>query len=166
MLKYLMKRSGIYLIMIFLTTSAGYFLAVSSLKPAVLEQEKIPRPTPPEQVAASFRGLGLDPDLNPWERYIQWLWGIVTRWDWGRSPNGAFVNAEFADRVMVSTRLFIASIILTLVIGVARCLLRRPPVQVPGPRHHVLQLPGAHPPCTHRVLPGAARCHQHQRGGR
>ena len=118
MLKYLLKRSGIYLIMIFLTTSAGYFLAVSTLKPALLEQERIPRPTP-EQVSASFRGLGLDPDANPWQRYVDWLGGIITRWDWGRSPNGAYVNAEFADRVMVSTRLFIASIILTLIIGVA-----------------------------------------------
>lgn len=118
MLRYLGKRALTYLVMIFLTTSAGYFLAVSSLKPALLEQEKIPRPTP-EQVANSFRLLGLDPNMNPWERYIQWLGGILTRWDWGRSPNGAYVNAEFADRVMISTRLFIASIILTLIIGVA-----------------------------------------------
>ncbi|MGW9413825.1 ABC transporter permease [Arthrobacter cupressi] len=118
MLRYLGKRALTYLVMIFLTTSAGYFLAVSSLKPALLEQEKIPRPSP-EQVANSFRLLGLDPNLNPWERYIQWLGGILTRWDWGRSPNGAYVNAEFADRVMISTRLFIASIILTLIIGVA-----------------------------------------------
>ena len=117
-LRYLGKRALTYLVMIFLTTSAGYFLAVSSLKPALLEQEKIPRPSP-EQVANSFRLLGLDPSLNPWERYIQWLGGILTRWDWGRSPNGAYVNAEFADRVMISTRLFIASIILTLIIGVA-----------------------------------------------
>lgn len=70
-------------------------------------------------MSASFRGLGLDPDANPWQRYVDWLGGIITRWDWGRSPNGAYVNAEFADRVMVSTRLFIASIILTLIIGVA-----------------------------------------------
>ncbi|WP_426300734.1 ABC transporter permease [Arthrobacter sp. R-11] len=118
MLRYLGKRALTYLVMIFLTTSAGYFLAVSSLKPALLEQEKIPRPTP-EQVANSFRLLGLDPNMNPCERYIQWLGGILTRWDWGRSPNGAYVNAEFADRVMISTRLFIASIILTLIIGVA-----------------------------------------------
>jgi peptide/nickel transport system permease protein len=118
MLRYLGKRALIYVVMIFLTTSAGYFLAVSSLKPALLEQEKIPRPTP-EQVANSFRLLGLDPNMNPWERYIQWLGGILTRWDWGRSPNGAYVNAEFADRVMISTRLFLASIILTLIIGVA-----------------------------------------------
>src|SRR3954447_26713993 len=118
MLKYLMKRSGIYLIMIFLTTSAGYFLAVSSLKPALLEQERIPRPTP-EQVANSMRLKGLDPDLSPWDRYVDWLTAIVTRWDWGRSPNGAYINAVFGDRVWISTRLFLASIILTLVIGVA-----------------------------------------------
>jgi peptide/nickel transport system permease protein len=118
MLRYLAKRGISYVFMIFLTTSAGYFLAVSSLKPALLEQERIPRPTP-EQVANSMRLKGLDPDLSPWERYVEWLTAIVTRWDWGRSPNGAFINAEFGDRVWISTRLFLASIILTLVIGVA-----------------------------------------------
>ncbi len=118
MLKYLLKRSGIYVVMIFLTTSAGYLLAVSALKPALLEQERVPRPTP-EQVANSFRLLGLDPNKNAWERYAEWLGAVVTRWDWGRSPNGAFINAEFGERVWVSTRLFLASIILTLIIGVA-----------------------------------------------
>ncbi|MCA4135617.1 ABC transporter permease [Arthrobacter sp. M4] len=118
MLKYLLKRSGIYVVMIFLTTSAGYLLAVSALKPALLEQERVPRPTP-EQVANSFRLLGLDPNKNTWERYAEWLGAVVTRWDWGRSPNGAFINAEFGERVWVSTRLFLASIILTLFIGVA-----------------------------------------------
>ena len=118
MLKYLLKRSGIYAVMIFLTTSAGYLLAVSTLQPALLEQERVPRPTP-EQVASSFRLLGLDPGKNPWERYIDWLTAIATRWDWGRSPNGAFINAEFGDRVWISTRLFLASVILTLIIGIA-----------------------------------------------
>jgi len=118
MIKYLIKRAVTYVVMIFLTTSAGYFLAVSTMRPEILEQEKIPKPTP-EQVAHSFALKGLDPAMSPWERYIQWLTGIVTRWDWGRSPNGAFVNAEFGDRVWVSTRLFLAAIVLTLVIGVA-----------------------------------------------
>lgn len=118
MLKYLLKRTGIYAVMIFLTTSAGYFLAVTTLQPALLEQERVPRPTP-EQVANSFRLLGLDPTKNAWERYVEWLGAIITRWDWGRSPNGAFINAEFGDRVWISTRLFLASIVLTLIIGVA-----------------------------------------------
>ena len=63
MLRYLAKRGITYVFMIFLTTTAGYFLAVSSLKPALLEQERIPRPTP-EQVANSFRLKGLDPDAQ------------------------------------------------------------------------------------------------------
>ncbi|MGG5173110.1 ABC transporter permease [Pseudarthrobacter sp. J1738] len=118
MLKYLLKRSATYVVMIFLTTTAGYFLAVTTMRPALLEQEKIPKPTP-EQVQHSFALKGLDPNMSAWDRYVQWLTGIVTRWDWGRSPNGSFVNAEFGDRVWISTRLFIASIILTLIIGVA-----------------------------------------------
>lgn len=85
MLRYLAKRAITYVFMIFLTTSAGYLLAVSTLQPALLEQERIPRPTP-EQVVNSFRLKGLDPTLNPWERYVDWLTGIVTRWDWGGAP--------------------------------------------------------------------------------
>ncbi|MEO5993003.1 MAG: ABC transporter permease, partial [Arthrobacter sp.] len=46
MLRYLAKRALTYVFMIFLTTTAGYFLAVNTLKPALLEQERIPRPTP------------------------------------------------------------------------------------------------------------------------
>jgi peptide/nickel transport system permease protein len=118
MLRYLAKRALTYVVMIFLTTSAGYLLAVSTLQPALLEQERIPRPTP-EQVVNSFRLKGLDPTLSPWERYVDWLTGILARWDWGRSPNGAYINAEFGDRVWISTRLFLAAIILTLIIGVA-----------------------------------------------
>lgn len=118
MLRYLAKRGITYIFMIFLTTSAGYLMAVSVLKPSLLEQERVPQPTP-EQVAQSMRLKGLDPDLNPWERYLEWLTAVATRWDWGRSPNGASINAEFGDRVWISTRLFLAAIILTVVIGVA-----------------------------------------------
>ncbi|MDQ0848484.1 hypothetical protein QFZ65_000422 [Arthrobacter sp. B3I9] len=44
MLRYLAKRAVIYVFMIFLTTSAGYFLAVSTLQPALLEQGAHPPP--------------------------------------------------------------------------------------------------------------------------
>ena len=43
----------------------------------------------------------------------------MTKFDWGRSPNGAYVNEEFGQRVWVSFRLMIAATILTIVIGVA-----------------------------------------------
>lgn len=118
MFKYILKRTFIYLIMIFLVTSAGYFLAVQTMNPALLEQEKIPRPTP-EQIQQNFSSLKLDPTMSPWERYVQWLSDVVLHWDWGRSPSGAYVNGEFGQRVWVSTRLFLAAVILSLIIGVA-----------------------------------------------
>lgn len=57
--------------------------------------------------------------MSPWERYVQWISDILLHWDWGRSPNGAYVNAEFGQRIWVSTRLFLAATILSLIIGVA-----------------------------------------------
>ena len=118
MIKYLAKRAATYVVMIFLVTSATYFLAVSTMRPAQLEQERVPRPTP-EQIEANFRNLGLDISKNPWERYTEWFTNVFTQWDWGRAPNGAYVNQIFGDRVWVSTRLYIAAIVLTLLIGVA-----------------------------------------------
>lgn len=118
MFKYILKRALTYVVMIFLVTSAGYFLAVQTMNPALLEQEKIPRPTP-EQIQANFASLKLDPQMSAWERYVQWLKDILFHFDWGRSPNGAYINSEFGQRVWASTRLFAAAIILSLIIGVA-----------------------------------------------
>ena len=118
MFRYVLQRSLTYLVMVFITTTMGYFAAVITLQPALLEQEKIPRPTP-EQVQRNFASLGLDPSKSAWDRYIEWLTNVVTKFDWGRSPNGAYVNEEFGQRVWVSFRLMIAATILTIVIGVA-----------------------------------------------
>lgn len=57
--------------------------------------------------------------MSAWDRYVQWLSNVVLHWDWGRSPNGAFINVEFGQRIWVSTRLYVAAIILSLIIGVA-----------------------------------------------
>lgn len=118
MIKYLAKRIVTYIVMIFLVTSATYFLAVSIFKPWILDQERLPPPTP-EQIEARYKSLGMDITANPWERYVTWLTDVVTKWDWGRTTLGGYVNGEFGDRVWVSTRLYLASIVLTLIIGVA-----------------------------------------------
>jgi len=96
----------------------GYFAAVTTLKPALLEQEKVPRPSP-EQVNRTLASLGLDPEMSAWDRYIQWLTNVVTKFDWGRSPNSGYINQEFGQRLWVSTRLMLAATILTIIIGVA-----------------------------------------------
>lgn len=118
MFRYVLQRSLTYLVMVFITTTMGYFAAVITLQPALLEQEKIPRPSP-EQVQRNFASLGLDPSKSAWDRYIEWLTNVVTKFDWGRSPNGAYVNEEFGQRVWVSFRLILATTILTIIIGVA-----------------------------------------------
>lgn len=118
MFRYILQRSLTYFVMVFITTTFGYFAAVITLKPAVLEQEKVPRPTP-EQIQANFAALGLDPSKSAWERYIEWLTNIVTKFDWGRSPNGAFINQEFGQRVWISVRLVLVATLLMIIIGVA-----------------------------------------------
>ena len=116
MFRYILQRSLTYLVMVFITTTMGYFAAVTALKPALLEQEKVPKPSP-EQVNRNFASLGLDPEMNPWDRYVQWLTNVVTKFDWGRSPNGAYINQEFGQRVWVSTRLLLVATILCRVTG-------------------------------------------------
>ena len=64
MFRYILQRSLTYLVMVFITTTMGYFAAVTALKPALLEQEKVPKPSP-EQVNRNFASLGLDPEMNP-----------------------------------------------------------------------------------------------------
>ena len=44
MFRYILQRSLTYLVMVFITTTMGYFAAVTALKPALLEQEKVPKP--------------------------------------------------------------------------------------------------------------------------
>ena len=56
MFRYILRRSLTYLVMVFLTTTMGYFAAVTTLKPALLEQEKVPRPSP-EQVNRTLASL-------------------------------------------------------------------------------------------------------------
>ncbi|GAA1350502.1 ABC transporter permease [Falsarthrobacter nasiphocae] len=118
MFKYLAKRAALYAVLIFVTTSFAYLLASTFFQPGQLMEAQVPRPTQ-EQIDNQLRVLGLDPHLSAWERYIQWLRGVVFHWDWGRTPTGAFVNQEFGDRVWVSARLLLASTILTMIIGVA-----------------------------------------------
>ena len=144
MFRYILRRSLTYLVMVFLTTTMGYFAAVTTLKPALLEQEKVPRPSP-EQVNRTLTSLGLDPEMSAWDRYIQWLTNVVTKFDWGRSPNSAYINQEFGQRLWVSTRLMLAATILTIIIGVALGrLLGSASVQVFRPGYYRLFLSRLH----------------------
>ncbi|AJT42084.1 ABC transporter permease [Psychromicrobium lacuslunae] len=118
MFVYLLKRAVTYVVMIFVTTSAAFFLATAFFHPGKDMESRSPRPSQ-EQINASLASLGLDPNRSAWDKYIDWLVGIFTRWDWGRSPNSQYVTHEFGTRVWVSTQLYGLAILLTLLIGVA-----------------------------------------------
>jgi len=104
--------------MIVLAANLTYFLASAFLDPRSNYLQLRPQPSP-EQVARSLAQYGLDPTVPVWQRWWEWLTGVLTRWDWGRSPVGDSVNAQIAYRIGVSAQLVILSLILATVIGVA-----------------------------------------------
>ncbi|PMC76663.1 MULTISPECIES: ABC transporter permease [unclassified Brachybacterium] len=118
MVRYLAKRIAVYIAMVFAATTAAYFLAVTFLRPGRQFEQQTP-PLTEEQITERLRYLGLDPEKSALERYIDWLGNVLLHWDWGRSPNSSYVNAEFGARVLVSSSLTLATIVLTLIIGVA-----------------------------------------------
>jgi peptide/nickel transport system permease protein len=71
-----------------------------------------------EMVQQTLARLDLDPDLNPFQRFGVWAHDIVTAWNWGRTPDGGSVNAQFGTRLWISTQLTLAATVLTFVIGV------------------------------------------------
>ncbi|MDO5712405.1 MAG: ABC transporter permease, partial [Micrococcales bacterium] len=115
---YLTRRLLHYAAMTFVATSLGYLAAVRVLHPQDRLLQGTPRPTP-AQVQARLAAHGLDPAASAWERYAQWVKGVVLHWDWGSGPTGEPISAEFVTRALVSGRLVAIATILQIVIGVA-----------------------------------------------
>lgn len=46
MFRYILQRSLTYLVMVFITTTMGYFAAVTALKPALLSRKRFRSPAP------------------------------------------------------------------------------------------------------------------------
>ena len=115
---YLLRRVLAYAVMTFVATSLAYLAAVSFLRPEVLLLQATPRPSI-EQVQSRLTGYGLDPTASAFERYVAWLGDVLLRWDWGLSPNGVPVGAEFLERAAVSGRLMVLATVAQIVLGVA-----------------------------------------------
>ncbi|OSM42762.1 ABC transporter permease [Nesterenkonia sp. PF2B19] len=122
MLKFLALRAVRYAVMTFAVTSLAYLMAVSFFNPEAQLADIMGGGVDPEvsraNVQDSLRRLDLDPDQNALQRYWVWLTGILTQWDWGRTPNGGYVNDEFAIRVWISTQLTLVATVMTMVIGI------------------------------------------------
>ncbi len=118
MLVQLGRRVLSYAVMSFVATSVAYLAAVSFLRPDLRLLAATPHPAP-EQVRARLAAYGLDPAATPLQRYVDWVGGVVLHGDWGRSPSGAPIGAEFLDHALVSGRLMLLATVLQIVCGVA-----------------------------------------------
>lgn len=123
MLKFLGMRLMRYAMMTVVVTSLAYLLAVSFFNPGQQMMDVTGAGLDPEvsreNVHRSLAMLDLDPEKNALQRYLEWAGNILLHWDWGRSPNGAYINSEFATRIWISTQLTLAATVLTMLIGIA-----------------------------------------------
>jgi len=116
-LRYLLKKTLGWLLMIVVATNLTYFLANSFLDPRANYLQLRP-PRSPEQISRSLAQYNLSPDAPLLDRWWHWITGIVLHWDWGSSPVGESVNSQIAFRMGISAQLLLLSLILSTVIGV------------------------------------------------
>jgi peptide/nickel transport system permease protein len=117
-LLYIFKRVVSYAVMIFVATSLTFFMASAFMSPRSNYESKTPRP-PQESIEKSLNDANLNDKTPIMERYVTWLNGIFSQWDWGKTPEGSSVNAEISSRIMNSVKLLALSTILSVVIGVS-----------------------------------------------
>lgn len=118
MIKYVLRRILGWILMIFLATNVTYVLATLFLDPRSNYTARRP-PVPDYVIDNSLSRFNLN-DKDPLiDRWWHWISSIVTRWDWGKSPEGVSVNSEVAYRMWVSAELVLGATIIATVLGVA-----------------------------------------------
>ncbi len=118
LIKYLLRRSLGWLLMIVVATNITYFLAWGFLDPRSNYVGRRP-PLTEEQIVHTLAPRNLSDTVPLIERWWTWLSNIVLRWDWGVSPTGGSVNEQVAYRMWVSAELVLGATILTTVLGIA-----------------------------------------------
>lgn len=118
MIKYLLRRSLGWFLMILVATNVTYFLAWSFLDPRSNYVGRRP-PLSPEEITRMLEPFNLSDKVPLLERWWTWFSGIIFRWDWGQSPVGQSVNDQIAYRMWVSGELVIGATILGAALGIA-----------------------------------------------
>ncbi|MFW6598996.1 ABC transporter permease [Propionibacteriaceae bacterium Y2011] len=118
MIRYVLRRVLGWVLMIALATNLTYFLANAFLKPRSNYTARRP-PLPESVIDASLDRYNLNDKVPLIERWWIWLTDIVTRWHWGQSPEGVFVNEEVAYRMWISAQLVLGATLLAVLIGVS-----------------------------------------------
>jgi peptide/nickel transport system permease protein len=116
-LRYLVRKSLGWLVMIVVATNLTYFLANAFLDPRANYLQLRP-PRTPEQIDRALAQYNLSPATPLLDRWWHWLSGIVLHWNWGASPVGESVDGQIAFRIGVSAQLVLISLVLSTVIGI------------------------------------------------
>jgi peptide/nickel transport system permease protein len=114
---YLLRRLAGQVLLVALAASLAYLLAAASLHPRANFEGRNPRP-PQRVVDAELTKANLNDKTPLPVRYAVWAYGVV-RGDFGRTWDGASVNAELGRRIGVSLRLVLVGGLLGGVLGVA-----------------------------------------------
>lgn len=117
MIGYVLRRIGGWVVLIALATNLTYFLANVFLQPRSNYTARVP-PVPEQVVDANLGQYNLNDKVPIVERWWTWVTGVVSRWDWGRSPEGVSVNDQIGFRMWVSAELVLAATLLAVVLGV------------------------------------------------
>jgi peptide/nickel transport system permease protein len=95
----------------------SFWLATVSGDPVV--QKFQGRNPPPSQAIIDLARHNMRLD-RPWlTQYWDWLWGLVSRGDWGPSINGLQVGSAIGTALGVTLRLILAAMIIALILAMA-----------------------------------------------
>ncbi|MFM9085211.1 MAG: ABC transporter permease [Acidimicrobiia bacterium] len=113
---YVLKRFLNALVLIFIASTVGYFLASATLAPRG-NFEGLNPPLPKSSIDAVLDQANMNDEVPILERYTTWMGGML-RGDFGRDLDGHAVSEEFSRRVWVSMRLLVLGSILGTTVGV------------------------------------------------
>ncbi|HVL31736.1 MAG TPA: ABC transporter permease [Solirubrobacteraceae bacterium] len=116
MLRYLSRRLLGWLVLVGMAASLAFVLAAVSLDPRSNYEGRSPAP-PPQVVDQRLEDLNLNDKTPLLERYARWAGGVL-QGDFGRTWDGASVNAELGRRIGVSLRLLLVATIVGAALGI------------------------------------------------
>ncbi|KMY23852.1 peptide/nickel transport system permease protein [Actinobaculum suis] len=119
MIRYIIRKVGSWLVLVFLAVNMTYFMASAFLDPTSNYSERRP-PIPPEQIQRYLEPMYLSDNQPLLTKWWHWLTSILTKWDWGEGFVGTgVVNEEIANRAVVSAQLLLGATIIAVALGVA-----------------------------------------------